>query len=104
MNSRPVLQAALLILAGIGISSLMEKVVPSAQAEGVGWQCYTVDRFDDLKDAQTWKGAKMAAEGLNQVAAHTAPGTLLELNFPTGGSWGGWGAAKGSVGVLCVKN
>ena len=102
--NRNVLNGIVLVLAGIGVGSLLDRVIPSAIANPGGeWQCYTVDRFDNLKDAQTWKGAKLAADGLNQVSPNTPTGTLIELNFPTGGSWGGWGAAKGSVGVLCVK-
>jgi len=101
-KSRLAVLAAVLLAVAFG--ALLARAIPSAKAGG-GWSCYVVDRFPDMKAAAEWKGAVQAAEGLNTIAAGTAAGTLLSLNYPTGSTAGAvlMNAQKGTVDVLCVK-
>ncbi|MCP4805602.1 MAG: hypothetical protein GY913_10980 [Proteobacteria bacterium] len=76
--------------------------IPTAQAEAGLWGCYVVDRLPDVKEAMGWKGATNTADGLNKVATSSPAGTILTVQYPTGG--GGWsGSTQSDVGLICVK-
>lgn len=88
------------VCAGLGLGLGMN--IPTAQAEAGLWGCFVVDRLPDVQEAMDWKGAKNAAEGLNKVAATSPSGTILTVQYPTGG--GGWsGSTQSDVGLICVK-
>lgn len=90
-----------LLLFGLGATA--SYVIPMAHAgSGGGWQCYVVDRMPDMKAAAEWKGAVNYATGLNEVAAGSPAGTILNGTYPTSG--GLYGSGSSGAPILCVKN
>jgi hypothetical protein len=88
------LASAGLCLVGIVLGCAAASVAPtnSARAGGPGWSCYATDQLDEPESAAQWRGAVTVSSGLNAVAQHTPPGTVVNLQ---------WNA---ETSVTCVKN
>jgi hypothetical protein len=77
-------KSALLVLSGIFIGCGAAAVAPTglsrAQNNAGAWGCYVADRFPDMKSAAEWGRSDKIREGLDQVAANAAAGTILAIN------------------------
>ena len=75
MRIHPVLVLGL--LAGLGLADRL----PAAHAERTAstWKCFDTNKFPDPAEALEWGVGQKIAEGLNNVAPHIAPGTILQV-------------------------
>ena len=77
---------ALVAFFGIVVGCVATTVSPVlrtwAHPTGGTWRCYAFDRFEDGPEAAAaWGPAQQATLGLNQVARHTPPGTIVTFTY-----------------------
>ena len=83
------------LVVGCGAAAVAPMATTWAQPRVGEWDCFVVDRFPDVGDARSWDGAANIRYGLNHVARHVPPGTVLSVT-PKSGS-------HNYASVACVK-